>query len=497
MNRWTKTLIAALATTIALSGCNVDRQAQQQSKETQKLISDPTIPVQVQAVDTKSISDVLEITGEVTTGLETTVGAKLSGKLTAVYVKDGDSVSTGQLIASQDTSVQNAQLRQAMAGLATANSQLSQAISNARIGPSKSAAAVRSAQAGLRSAQANLKKIQAGARSEERLQTKAQLRAAKANLDTAQKDLERKQTLADQGAIPRAQLDQAQNAYAAALSQYNSALQAQAIQQNGARPEDIAVAQQSVTSAMEALSQAKAQQQLDVLFQDQVRSAQATVQSARAQVEVAQQAISDSQIRAPFSGRISGKPAQAGQIAGPGTTIATIVGVGGNYFEGDVPENEITKVQPGKPVTIRITAIPGKTFSGHVAAISPQGSDVGRLFKVRISLDSMSSEIKPGMFATGQITLSVAPNAVVVPATAIVNYRDQQGVWVMNGKDGVKFMPVTIGIRKDDSVQVLTGLAPGEKLIIKGQAGLNDKSKVKLEDTKPVADASSATKTGG
>lgn len=496
MNRNLLTLVAALAAAFALTGCNVDRNAQKQAAETQKLISDPTVPVQVASVTTGPISDDLEISGEVTTGLETTIGAKLSGKLTAVFVRDGDSVSTGQVIATQDTSVQNAQLRQALAGLSSANSQLSQAIANARYGPLKSAAAVRAAQAQVKSAQANYNKVKSGARSEERLQVEAQVKAAKANLDTAQKDLERKQTLVEEGAIPRAQLDQAQNAYAAALSQYNSALQSQAIQQNGARPEDLAVAAQGIASAQEALRQARSQQDLDVLLQDQVRSAQAAVQSARAQVDVAQQAISDSQIRAPFAGRISGKPAQAGQIAGPGTTIATIIGVGGNYFEGEVPESEITKVQLGRPVAVKISALGSQTFAGHVAAISPQGSDVGRLFNARISLDTNNGMIKPGMFATGLITLNAVSNAVVIPASAVVTYRDQQGVWVLDGKDKVKFLAVKTGIRKGDTLQITSGLAPGEKLVIKGQESLNDKSKVKLDDKNPVANGAAATSTG-
>lgn len=481
-------LLLTLTVALASAGC-VDRQAQQQAKATQKIISDPTQVVDVISVQPQLVSETLEITGEVTTSLDAEVGAKHSGKLVAVYVKDGDAVTAGQVIATQDTSNEQAQLQQAMAALQAASSQLSQAIANAKIGPSKSAAAVRTAEAQLRSAQATLAKVKAGARSEERIQTQWQVKQAKENLDTAKKDLDRKQTLADEGAIPRNQLDLAQNAYMTALSQYNAALQNQAMQVVGARPEDIAVAVEGVASANAQLKQARDQQKLDVLFQDQVNSAKATVEGARAQVAIARQALDDAQIKAPFAGRVSGKPAQPGQVVGPGTTVARIVALGAAYFEGQVPESEIVKVSPGRPVAVSISAIPGRTFQGHVAAVNPVGTDVGRLFNVRVSLDATSPEVKPGMFAKGVITLSTIPNAIMVPMNAVVPYQNHQVVWVLNGASAVKPLQISTGLRKGDDVQIVTGLAPGEKLVVRGQDTLTEKSKVRVENSKPIAAA--------
>lgn len=479
-------LFLSLAAALALTGC-VDRQAQKQAKSTQKIVSDPTQVVDVVSVKPQVVSETLEITGEVTTSLDADVGAKHSGKLVAVYVKDGDAVTAGQVLAAQDTTNEQAQLQQAMAALQGASSQLSQAIANAKFGPSKSAAAVRGAEAQLRSAKATLAKVKAGARSEERIQTEWQVKQAKANLDTAKKDLDRKQTLADEGAIPRNQLDLAQNAYMTALSQYNAALQNRAIQVEGARPEDIAVAQEGVMAATAQLKQARDQQKLDVLFKDQVNTAEATVEGARAQVEIARQALDDAQIKAPFAGRVSGKPAQPGQVVGPGTTVARIVALGAAYFEGQVPESEIVKISPGRPVAVSISAIPGRTFQGHVAAVNPVGTDVGRLFNVRVALDTTSPEIKPGMFAKGLITLRTIPDAIMVPSNAVVPYQNHQVVWVLNGASGVKALQIQTGLRQGDDVQIVSGLAPGEKLVVRGQDTLTEKSKVRVENSKPIA----------
>lgn len=495
MNRW---LIIALTLTAALSlsGC-VDRQAQKQAKATQKIVSDPTQVVTVKTVQPQTISETLEITGEVATGQDTEIGAKQSGKLVAVYVKDGDPVTAGQLIASQDSTVPQAQLQQALATLSTSSSQLSQAISNAKIGPSKTAAAVRQAQAQLKSAQANLAKIRAGARKEERIQTEWAVKQAKTSLDIAQKDVDRKQDLYNQGAIPKTQLEQAQNAYMAALTQYNTALQNQAIQNEGARPEDIAVAEEAVRSAQQQVAQAKAQQDLDVLYKDQVDAAQASVRSARAQVDVAKQAVADTQIKAPYAGRIAGKPAQPGEIVGPGSTVARIIGGSGLYFEGEVPESEITRVKTGSPVAIQISAIPNQTFSGVVAAVNPLATNVGRLFTVRISFNAVSPSIKPGMFASGSITLRTIPGAIMVPATAVVEHQNQQVVWIMSGDSAVKMVQVETGLRKQDEIQIVSGLVAGDRVVVQGQEDLNDKSKVRIEERTTAAVANAGGSLGG
>jgi len=479
----------ALVLTLALvlGGC-VDRQAEKQAKATQAIVSDPTQVISVAPIVPTSLSDTLEITGQVTTSEDASVGAKQSAKLVAVYVKDGDPVTAGQIIALQDTSTLNDQLRQAIAALESANSQLSQAISNAKVGPSKSVAAVAQAQAQVNSALAALDKVKNGARKQERIQMDWTVKQTKTNLDIAQRDVDRKQALFDQGAIPKTELEQAQNAFVLAQMQYTEAVQNQSLQNEGARPEDLAVAQEAVRSAREQLQQAKDQQKLDVLYTDQVDAARSAVRSAQAQVDLAKQAISDCQIRAPFAGRISGRPAQPGDIAGPSSTVARVIGTGGNYFDGDVPENEVTRVRTGSPVTISLSAIPGKSFQGHIAAINPLGSETGRLFSARISFDDLSPEIKPGMFARGLITVRVIQNAVVIPATAVVTFEDHPTVFVLTGAAQVKPVAVSTGLRKDDTVQITEGLTPGEKIVVKGQENLNAKSKVRVDNQSATAE---------
>lgn len=491
-----KTLWVAVAgvAAIGVTGC-VDRQAQKEAKATQQFVSNPVKLVSVQTVKEQTLIQTQEITGGITTADDASVGPKITGRITAVYVKDGDPVTAGQIIAVQDTSTLQDQLKSAMAGLASARANLSQTVANAALTPMKSAAAVNAAQAQLRSAKANLDKAKAGARPEERTQVEWQVKSAKSGLDLASSNLEREKKLFEQGAVSRQDLDQAQNAYNSALTAYNGALQSQLMQVNGTRTEDLAIAEEAVRSAQDNLKSAQAQQRLDIVLDDQVQAARAGVQSATAQVSIAQQAIEDASIRAPFSGHISGKPLQVGAIAAPGTVVARIVGGQGAYFEGQVSEEDIASLKTGSPVQIKVDALDGKIFEGQIAAISPLGSDVGRLFNVRVSFSGALDGIRPGMYAKGTIQIRTIPNTVVLPFNAVQKRGLEDIVFVVDG-DKAKAVKVKTGIRQQDLIQI-EGLTPGQQVVTQGQESLIDGAKVQIDKTGSVSASLAATTIGG
>lgn len=470
--------VAAGILVFSLGGC-VNREAQKQAKQTEQIVSDPIKVVSTTNVQRRNIDETLEITGQVTAFEDSQVGPKLGGKIVAVYVRDGDSVQSGQVLASQDLSSLNAQLSQALAQQASAQSQLSQALSNARVGPLKSTSSVAAATAQLKSSQAALAKAISGARPEEKAQAQAAVNSAKSNLDTAKKELDRQQRLFTEGAGTKQSLDRAQNAFDVAQTAYNSAVQSQLIVKNQTRPEDLEQAREAVQAAQANLSTAQEQKKLDVLFDQQVQAAQAGLQSAMAQVALARQSISDAQIRAPFSGKISGKPIQPGTVVGAGTPIARVIGSGGFYFEGEVPESAISRVRIGSSVNVEVN---GANVKGIVAAVSPQGAQVGRIFTVRITLNSVPSGVLAGMFAKGVVSLRSVPNAVVIPGSAIVTKDGKTVVYVIENQVA-KEVPVSIGIRSKDVVQV-EGLEVGKQLVTKGQDQLVDGSKVRLDNGK-------------
>lgn len=477
---WQFLMAATLVATF--TGC-VDREAQEQAKRTKALIEDPTIPVKVMQVRETDISDEMEITGQVATSSDVTIGARTAGRLVAVYVRDGEAVAAGQVIAEQETTVLRAAVQQAQSQLNAAQAQLQQAISNARIGPQRSATAVASAQAALRAARAQLEKAKAGARDEEVKQAEAQVKSAKFNMETAKKELERQKTLFESGAVPRQRVEAAENAYQGALSQYETALENLRMRQSWTRPEDIRTAEEQVRQAEEGVRSAQANQRLDVTLEQQVDSARANVRAAEANLDIARKNLSDAQIRSPFSGRISGNPVQPGAFLAPGSPVARLIGKEGIFFEGEVPESKISLLSPGKPVRVTIDAIAGRTWAGTVASISPSGDEVGRIFRVRVQLAGPVDEIKPGMFARGVVTLSMTTGATVVPISAVVRDENRAYVFTVVG-DQAKRIEVRTGLTSNGSIQVMN-VPAGARVVVEGQNQLTDGAKVRLGDGEP------------
>ncbi len=477
MNR-TLLICAALAAVLPLCGC-VNRASQAQAKRTQAIILDKTVPVVVTPVSTADLKDEVEVTGSIMTSEDTTVGAIVAGKLIAVMVKDGDTVGAGQVIAQQDTQDASTRVRQAAAVVDAARSALAQAKADAGTGPSKSSAGVRAAEAQLKQAKAVLQKLRNGARLEERKQAEAAVSAAKSAMETAKSAAARAKNLYAQGAIAKSTLEQAETAYAAALAQYESALQSASITQNYARPEDIAAAEQQVRAAEEQVRISQANKVMDVVYPERVAACRAQLDSAQEGLRLARKALADTTIRAPFAGRISGKPMQVGSYASAGTGVARLVGPSGLYFDGNVPEAVVARVSIGAPVTVTVDALGGKSFTGSVVAVNPQASPVARQFGLRIQFSGDMASLKPGMFARGMLQLGVARNATVIPADAVLRDGEVTYVFLAEGSKA-KRAEVKTGIQSGQMMQV-SGLSIGSQVVKIGQNKLYDGCPVKLE----------------
>lgn len=475
MKAW---MLAGIAGIIALGGC-VDRAAQEQAKRTEDLVSDTTVAVTVEPVKVQDIAETVELSGQVTASMESSVGAKVAGRLVGIYVRDGDPVVVGQAIAQQETTTVRNQVQQAHAQVKAAQAALAQAETNARVGPLRSAAVVATAQAQLNSAKAQLSKARTGARTEEIRQAEANVRAAESGRDTAKREFERVRELYQAGAVSLQRLDQAQNAYALALAQYDAAVEALRLARNATRPEDLASAEEAVRQAEENLRNAKAQQSLDALFGQAVQQARANLEGANAQLRLANQALEDATIRAPFSGKVSGSPAQPGQFLAPGSPVARIVGSGSVYFEAEIPETSLGKLSIGTPVSIRIDALGGRLLSGRIAAIRPQGDEVGRVFYARVTFDDEPGELYSGMFGSATVEFGKVEGATVVPASAIVTQGENHYVYLHSGGKA-KRVKVVPGIRVNGLFQV-EGLSKNDQVIVRGANLVIDGSKVKVE----------------
>jgi RND family efflux transporter MFP subunit len=441
-----------------------------------------------------AISDVASVTGALAAQEDVTVGTKAPGKIIAVYVREGDTVKAGQIVAQQDTTDLQNQLDQARANLSSAISRVESAkvtyrnaLQTLRWTDGQTRTAVGQAQAALDVAREQAAVVKEGSRPQEIQQAQENVAAAKADRDNARADLKRYQDLYRQQAISQQQLDQAQSVADSADARYNSAVQALSLAQEGSRPQDIRRAQAAVEQANQALAAARSnQEQVGMRRTDAenarvgIDTANALVDQAKAAVRLAQQAIADSSIRSRIDGAVAERKVEPGTQAGPAQPVARIVGLNTIYFDAQISEAQYSEIRVGQPVKVYVDALPKLTFRGAVSRIFPVASSVARSFTARISLANKGTMLRPQMFARGEIKFAGHANALLVPRSAVLSRSVDAGrvFIVVDGKAVSR--NVQLGFSNINEIEVTHGLQMRDEVVTQGQAMLQNGDRVQV-----------------
>ena len=308
--------------------------------------------------------------GTVAPEMSINVSPKNSGILKSLFVKEGDRVEKGQLLAKMDDSNLQGQLLQNQGQLAEAEANL------AKVKAGNRPQDVAQAQATLAEAQANLQRLNAGNRIQDISQSKARYDSAISNKKQAEIVFRQNEQLYRQGAISERDWESSRSQLDIAKAQVREAQQALNLQKVGPRPEDIAQAQAIVEQKQAALSLVKAGSRTEDIAQ-----AQAQVMAARGSLKTIQAQIKDMEIRAPFTGIVTRKFADPGAFVTPTTagsavssaTSSSILSLASqNQIVTNVSESNISQMHLGQKATIKADAYAGKTFVGRVTQISPQ-----------------------------------------------------------------------------------------------------------------------------
>jgi RND family efflux transporter MFP subunit len=218
--------------------------------------------------------------------------------------------------------------------------------------------------------------------------------------------------------------------------------------------------------------------------QNNVALAQASVKAAQAQLQLARNALNDTQIKAPMSGVISKRHVQAGEKLSPDMPVYTIVDLKQLVLEAQVPSAEIPRVKVGQDVQFKVEGFPGRDFSGKVARINPTVEMGSRSMMVYISVNNSDHALSGGMFAKGAITTQKTAVKPVMPLAALRKDKDADVVYkIEDGK--VVSQPVKLGLRNEEEgiVEVTEGLADGASLVIGKLEGVKPGVKVRVAGT--------------
>lgn len=402
------------------------------SESTEAIVSAPASQtVTVAEVTTTDINSTLNASGTVIAYERIPVMSQAAGlQITDILVERGDYVDRAQVLARLNNRVLSAEKLEAQGAVAQAKARLSE--------------------------------LQAGSRSEEIARAESRVANARSavtqtesDLELVQKRVERNQTLQAEGAISRDRLDEilnqervAKSALTGAKANFNEARQELAQLRAGSRPETIAQARAELTQAQGRLQAIEAQ-------------------------------LAETTITAPTAGIIADREAKVGQITSNSEMLFTIIQDGRLELRLQIPETLIGKIQPGQSVLITSNNRNIK-LTGKVRQIDPAIDDSSRQATVRVDLPQ-GTNLKPGMFLQAAINTDTNQGQAV-PIEALLPQSGNKAIaFVVQADNTVKAQKVTMGeILSEQQVEVVEGLQPGDRIVLKGAAYLKDGDRVSI-----------------
>ncbi len=399
----TATLLGGVAISLALglslAGCKKADQAGPTDDKASASDSAP-IAIHVGKVEEKTLPRRHTVSGTLDADEESELAAQASGTVLAVNADIGTRVKRGDVIVELDPREASFKLQSATA---TAQQQ------RARLGLDKKG------------------KFDA--------ENVADVRAAKDALDLASTELDRAEALYKDGAIPKAQYDQAKSAKERAAAQYD-------------------VAKNSIDQTYAGLS------------------------GAEAQAGLSAKTLDDTKIRAPFDGVIAEKRISPGEYANVGRVVAVLVKDDPLRLRFDVAESEIAGIAMGAKVEIHVAAFPDEHFDGIVKRIGASVRVQSRTLPVEAEVANADRKLKPGFFARAEVELSGDPvPTLLVPKTALVPGASGSRIFVKAG-DHVSERLVTTGASLGNLVEVKGQIAAGEEIATDNVDKLSDAAAV-------------------
>lgn len=187
----------------------------------------------------------------------------------------------------------------------------------------------------------------------------------------------------------------------------------------------------------------------------------------RAALDLAEARLAETVVRAPFSGRLGLRRISPGSLVGPDTVITTLDDTETIKIDFDVPETALARLAPGLSVSALSAAWPDDLFTGQVASVDTRVDPVSRTVTVRANLPNDEGKLRPGMFLTVTL-LKDDVEALVIPEEAVVPETSRQFVLVLGPENIVEKREIFTGRRRPGEVEVIDGLASGERVIAEG-----------------------------
>lgn len=424
-------IIAASIFSVACGGSSKNSANTNANSRNNEAAATAPISVTTARVEAREVPAFVQANGSLIADETSDVSSQASGQVISTPVNVGDFVKQGDVLARLDDKNARLQLSQNQANVAQAEAAVRQ--SEARLGLSSNGSFQAALIPEVRAANANYEQLLA----EQKL---------------AEVNEERYRDLVKTGDVAMILYDQFRTARDTARARTNNAKQQLEAARNTARENNQAI-----------------------------KSAQAAVEAAKSQIAVAQKAIADTTIRAPYSGFISNRPIALGENVSPTSIIATILRSNPIKAQLRVDEGEVPNIKMGTGVSIEVRAYADRKFAGTITAINPLLDEASRAATVEALIENNDNALRSGMFATGRIVRAGGTTGVFVPKSAVYSDQTTQSYRVFVIQEGLaKLRVVQLGTEENDTIQILSGVNAEEIVATNNVAQLFEGAKVQV-----------------
>ena len=211
----------------------------------------------------------------------------------------------------------------------------------------------------------------------------------------------------------------------------------------------------------------------------QVEKTKLGLRSSEIQKNQIQKQLRSTSITAPFSGVVTKKMVDLGSFIGAGTPVVELTDISSLKLTVNVPERDILKFKLGQTVEIKADIYGDRMFKGKVSNIGVQ-ADKSHNFKIQIVIPNPKQELMAGMYGSVSLSNDKSTTALAIPRKALVGSSKDPHVYVIrNGK--AELTSFNAGTSDGDYIEVISGLSKSDRIVVKGQVNLQNKSKVKTK----------------
>lgn len=234
----------------------------------------------------------------------------------------------------------------------------------------------------------------------------------------------------------------------------------------------------------QAFQRAEAMFEKQLLSKEEFEEAKYTMENARIEWAKARLNLQYTKIESPIDGVIGERLCRPGDRIQPTDKLFSVVNTQDIIAVVHVPEKEIGKVKKGQEAFLTSDNLGDVRFQGWIKRVSPVVDPQSGTFKVTIGVRNESGRLRPGMFVNVHIITERRPEAILVPKTAVVYENEAMYVYLVRD-DVAHKIRLNPGFQNYAAIEALSDIVAGDKVIVVGQAGLKDQSKVKIVATRP------------